>query len=132
MPFSKTLGYQPNKCHFSKLLLPGASFNLYRQNFSCLKFYCRFFIHKPCSPLALLLALLQLSPSLSLAKRALLCIVTPESFTSDVKESHSNSVLGRTKYKGPLNIPLLCENYCLHLCTTVLGIQCKRDVFKSI
>ena len=48
--FSKTLGYQPNKCHFSQLLLPGASFNLHRQLFSCLKFYCKFCIHKSCSP----------------------------------------------------------------------------------
>lgn len=47
--FSKTLGYQPNKCHFTKLLLPRASFNLRRQLFSCLKFYCKFCIHKPCS-----------------------------------------------------------------------------------
>lgn len=78
--FSKTLGYQPNKCHFSKLLLPGASFNLHRQLFSFLKLYCKFYIHKPYSLLALLLAL-WLFPSSWLLKRAALCALTLESFT---------------------------------------------------
>lgn len=62
--FSKTLGYQPNKCHFSKLLLPGASFNLHRQLFSCLKFYCKFCIHKPCSPCLYCLPSYDFSPPL--------------------------------------------------------------------
>lgn len=61
---SKTLGYQPNKCHFSKLLLPGASFNLHCQLFSYLKFYCKFCIHKPCSPWLYCLPSYDFSPPL--------------------------------------------------------------------
>lgn len=130
--FSKTLGYQPNKCHFSKLLLPGARFNLHRQLFSFLKLYCKFYIHKPYSLLALLLALLTFPLLLVTQESRIVCTNTRE-LHPVMSKSHIQIFLrDRTKCKGPLNTFLLCENCCLHLCTTVVGILFQGDVFKSI
>lgn len=129
--FSKTLGYQPNKCHFSKLLLPGASFNLHRQLFSFLKLYCKFYIHKPYSLLALLLALLTFPLLLVTQESRIVCTNTRE-LHPVMSKSHIQIFLGdRTKCKGRwilsyyvkiaacIFAPQLWEFYSKEMCSKV-------------